>query len=317
MNAPMRLPTTSTASPPNMNSIHLVLALGLAAAPLHAAQKDKQPVPAPEGVRVERDVPYLGDARHEKADLYFPSNMPVGRKLPVVIVIHGGGFNDGDKARVREVSIVSDLVFGGYVAMSINYRLWNKGVKNPTWPQSLLDAKTSVRWLRANAARLGVDGEHIGVLGGSAGGNLASMLALTRPADGFEPEAMPDVSSAVKCAVDLYGAVDLREYHDMKMFLQTREENPEIYRKASPTTYVHAGAPPMLLIHGDADTVVNVKQSETLAAALKSVGAPHELMILRGAPHSFDLQPMQRDLRPLVIGFFDKHLKAAPVRAQK
>ena len=284
-------------------------AILLAITPAFSAEK-KPPVQPPDGVRVERDVAYLGDARKEKADLYFPKETPTGKKLPVVIVIHGGGFNDGDKARVREVSTCSDLVAGGYAAMSINYRLWNKGVKNPTWPQSVLDAKTAVRWLRANADHIGVDADRIGVLGGSAGGNLASMLAVTRPQDGFEPgEPFAGTSTAVKCAVDLYGAVDLINYHDMKMFLQTREENPALYKKASPVTYAHAGAAPLLLVHGDADTVVDVKQSETFAAALKKAGAPHERVILPGAPHSFDLQPPQRDLRPLVLGFLDRHLK--------
>ncbi len=107
------------------------------------AKAPSKPVPVPDDLRVVKDVTYLPGGRNEKADLYFPKVMPADAKLPVVIVIHGGGFNDGDKARQREISICSDLVRGGYVAMSINYRLWNNGVKTPTWPQSFYDAPHS------------------------------------------------------------------------------------------------------------------------------------------------------------------------------
>jgi acetyl esterase/lipase len=269
------------------------------------------PIPLPPNVVRQADVAYLSEIRREKADLYFPSDHTAASKSSAVIVIHGGGFNDGDKARKREINIAGTLASNGYVAMSINYKLAKtKGVA--TWPQSVLDAKSAVRYLRANAATLGVDPDRIGVIGCSAGGNLAAMLALTQPEDGFEPAApYAGVSSAVRCAVDLYGAVDLPNYHDMKMFAKTRAEAPELYRKASPVTYVRPGrhVPPMLLIHGTADEVVNVSQSRTLAAALASVGATHELIIIEGAPHTFDLQPKQRDLRPDVLKFFGTHLR--------
>ena len=155
---------------------------------LALAKPPSQPVPVPDDIRVEKDVSYLANDRKEKADLYFPKTIAAGEKLPAIVFIHGGGFNDGDKARQREVSICSDLARGGYVAMSINYKLWNKGVKHPTWPQSVYDAKTAVRWLRKNAATIGINPDRIGAIGGSAGGNLASMLAVTGPADGLDPK---------------------------------------------------------------------------------------------------------------------------------
>jgi acetyl esterase/lipase len=236
--------------------------------------------------------------------------MAPAQQLPVVIVIHGGGFNDGDKARKREVSISVDLVRHGYAAFSINYLL-RRTQGQVTWPQNLHDCKTAVRWLRVNAGRYGLDAGRIGVLGCSAGGNLAAMLALTRPEDGLDPaEPYGEISTAVKCAVDMYGAVDLMNYHDVKMFNKTRQEAPDLYKKASPITYAHKDAPPMLIIHGTADKTVPVSQSESLAAALKKAGAGYELVIVPEAQHSFDLQPPQRDLRPVVCSFLDEHLKA-------
>lgn len=266
-----------------------------------------KPVVWPTDVRVEHDVAYLPGDRAEKADLYFPLQ-PAGHPLPAVVIIHGGGFNDGDKGRPREINIGHTLALNGYAGMSINYKLANKKT-GATWPQPVYDAKAAVRWLRLNATRLGLDPARLAVIGCSAGGNLAGMLALTGPKDEFDAASpYPEVSAAVRCAIDFYGAVDLLTYHDMKMFGQTRAEAPELYRRGSPTSYADATDAPLLIVHGTADTTVKVEQSETLAAVLEKAGTPHELVIIPGAPHTFDLQPKERDLRPLVLGFLGRYL---------
>ena len=274
------------------------------------AELKKVPV-YPKTVRVQADVAFLGVARKEKADLYFPLDHDKDKPLPGIIVIHGGGFNDGDKARNRELNIAENLTLKGYVCMSINYKL-RRTQGQVTWPQSVYDAKAAVRYLRKEAAVLGVDPERIGVIGCSAGCNLAMMLATTGPADGFDAvkgEPYQDISAHVACAVGFYGAVDLMNYHDMKMFAKTREEAPELYKKGSPITYLDAKDAPMLLVHGTADTTVPLSQSETFLRIAKDKGANCALEVIPGAPHTFDLQPKQRDLRPLVTAFFDRHLK--------
>jgi len=145
---------------------------------------------------------------------------------------------------------------------------------------------------------------------GAAGGNLAAMLATTGPADGLEPEgADTNFSSRVSCAVDFYGAVNLLEYHDMKMFSKSRAEAPELYEKASPVNYVNPGDAPLLIAHGTLDTVVSIHQSESLAAAYKKAGVPYEFVIVPGAVHTFNLEPSQKDLRPVVMAFLAQHLK--------
>lgn len=276
------------------------------------AKKKDRVVVFPADVRVERDVAYLPDDRRQKADLYYPQEMPPGARLPAVIIIHGGGFNDGDKDRRREVTIGSHLARNGYIGMSIDYLLWSKGIQNPTWPRNLQDAKTAVRWLRTNAERLGVDPDRIGVIGGSAGGNLAAMLAVAGPEDGLEPPGADATPTAVRCAVDLYGVVDLLAHHDMKMFLKTREEDPESYRRASPVNYCTPDDAPVLLIHGTGDEVVDVGQSRTFAAALAKGGVEHELIVIPDAPHTFDLDYEAFDVKGAVFRFLDKHLKRAP-----
>ena len=265
----------------------------------------------PKTVTILKDVAYLGGTRKEKADIYSPLDHDKAKPLPGIIVIHGGGFNDGDKARGRELNISENLTIKGYVCMSINYKL-RRTQGQVTWPQSVHDAKAAVRYLRKEAANLGVDPEKIGVIGCSAGCNLSMMLATTGPADGFDAvkgEPYQDVSARVTCAVGFYGAVDLMNYHDMKMFAKTREEAPELYKKGSPITYLDAKDPPMLLVHGTADVTVPLSQSETYLKIAKEKGAPCVLEVIPDAPHTFDLQPKQRDLRPLVTAFFDQHLK--------
>jgi acetyl esterase/lipase len=167
-----------------------------------------------------------------------------------------------------------------------------------------------VRWLRANAERLQIDPDHIGVIGGSAGGTLAALVTLTRASDELDPfEPYGEFSCAVQCGVDLYGIADMSSRRDSVMFEKTNAEAPHLYRKASPITYARIDGPPILILHGTADKTVDVTQSEDFAKALKQAGAPHELVIIPDAPHTFHLQPKQRDLRPLVLGFFDRNLK--------
>lgn len=131
----------------------------------------------------------------------------------------------------------------------------------------------------------GIDPECIGVIGCSAGGNLAVMLATTGPMDGLEPEGThTEFPTHVRCAVDLMN------YHDMKMFAKTREDAPELYHKASPISYVDAKDARILMVHGTSDKMVPLSQSETLAAALKSAGVEHLLRIVPGGSPAIYLE---------------------------
>ena len=306
-------PTTET---PAVKSVEPVVAKETASKTSEPASEDtpavlKKKVVYPTTVKVQKDVAYLGGTRKEKADIYSPLNHDATKSLPGIIVIHGGGFNDGDKARGRELNISENLTLQGYVCMSINYKL-RRMKDQVTWPQSVYDAKAAVRYMRKEAKNLGVDPDKIGVIGCSAGCNLSMMLATTGPTDGFDvvkDEPYQDISPKVSCAIGFYGAVDLINYHDMKMFAKTREEAPELYKKGSPINYLDAKDAPMLLVHGTADETVPLSQSESYIEVAKEKGANCTLEIIPNAPHTFDLQPKQRDLRPLVTAFFDQHLK--------
>jgi len=259
-------------------------------------------------VRIEKDLAYLPAERKEKADLYLPANDD--RKHPGVLIIHGGGWRGGKKDAAREINIGTTLAAHGYVCLSIDYQLDDPASATICWPQNLHDCKTAVRWLRANAERLQLDADHIGVIGGSAGGHLASMVGVTGPESGLDPTGpYGDQSCRVSCVVDLYGPADLENWKDIAALRTSRAKSPELYQQFSVLTHLDPRDPPFLILHGTADTTVEVKQSEALAAALKQHGITHQLEIIEGAPHTFHLQPRQKDLRPLVLAFFNRHLR--------
>jgi acetyl esterase/lipase len=264
----------------------------------------------PRNFKVIKDIDYLMPPAPEKADIYLPVN-PSAKLRPAIVVIHGGGWVEGDKQNPRELNICADLAYGDFVVLSINYVLFKADNHRSLWPESLYQCKTAVRWLRKNASEYRIDADHIGVLGESVGGQLASMVALTGPQDGLDPIGpYPEYSCLVQAAVDLYGPADLRMRDKLLPVLgKTPGESPELYAQASPASYGDKTGPPILIIHGTADETVDVKQSTDFAAALEKVGAPHELLLVLGAPHAFDLRPEQMDLRPAVLGFFDRYLR--------
>jgi len=260
-------------------------------------------------VKVEHDLAYLAEDRAEKLDLYMPAKVDKGQRCPGIVIIHGGGWTGGSKRGAREQNIGTTLAKNGYVCISIDYVLATKD--KSTWPQNLHDCKTAVRWLRANAEKYHVDADHIGVIGGSAGGHLALMVGLTDPEAGLDPkEPHGKLSCRVQAVVDLYGPADLvHRGKDLAMLPGTLADKPDLYKRASPVTHVRKGNPPVLILHGSKDSIVPVEQSKLMADALKKAGVEHELIVVEGAGHSFHLEPKEKDLRPAVLGFFDKHLK--------
>lgn len=280
--------------------------------------------PAPEGVLIQQDVPYLDAERLEKLDLYLPADRPKDARSPAVVMIHGGGWTGGDKAEGRSFNICTTLAKAGYVCISINYIL----TRGECWPTDVRDCKNAVRFLRANAEKYGVDVDHIGVIGGSAGGHLALMVAYTNKVPFLEPASpYPGVSDRVNCVVDMYGITNLltRRKTDEKgnptgalitssgLLPMSREEVTDTWKLASPVYHISKATPPTLILQGDADTTVDRDQSVELANKLRVCGVEHDLVLIPGIGHTFDLQtwarkPLPQDLRPVVTKFFDKHL---------
>ncbi len=280
--------------------------------------------PAPEGVIILRDVSYLPAHRREKLDLYLPAHRPANTRSPAVVIIHGGGWSGGDKSSAREFNIGTVLAREGYVGASVEYLKEDHG----RWPTNLYDCKNAVRFLRANAARYGIS-DRIGVIGGSAGGHLALMVAYTYGVPELTPpdDVYPGCSDQVYACVNFYGITDLLtrqstdpdgtpngQLRDTALIKAPRASGAKEWEKASPVYYVNPSTPPTLSVHGLADTTVDRLQAITLDRALAQAGVPHELLLLEGIGHTFDLDswkrnPLPRDVRGAVIRFFDRHLK--------
>lgn len=290
----------------------------------NAAAQSSQPE-----MRVTTDVAFLGADRKEKLDLYQPAPPAAGKLSPAVVWIHGGGWSGGTKNEARAKNICGILARAGYVAVSIDYRL-GEGA----WPTNLFDGKNAVRFLRANAATYQLDPNRIAVAGGSAGGHLALMVALTAGMDGFEPAGVatpyPGVSSAVRCVINLYGIANLRTRQvtgkSGRPTGETRSLGPalkifgadsdasEVLTNASPVTHVTRASPPMLTLHGRADATVDYHQAEELDRVARERGAAHALVLFDGVGHTFDFEkwnkkPLPGDMPGLALAFLAKNLQ--------
>ena len=266
-------------------------------------------------VGVVRDVSYGPDARNVM-DLYLPDGAPAARPRPLVVFIHGGGWAGGDKKVYAWLA--EALAKRGYAAASITYRF------APAWhaPAQMDDAQRAVRFLRKNAGRYGLDPQRFGAIGGSAGGHLASYLALAETRDNGDRE-LATYSSRVQCAVDCYGPVDLEAMMKsasapiVQGFIgKPLEGNEAAYRDASPHFLVKANPPPFLIIHGTLDVgtargQVPMEQSVNFHEKLRRAGGNATLLKLDGAGHGFTgsaASKFAQESLSAAVRFFDVHL---------
>jgi acetyl esterase/lipase len=305
-----------------------------ALAPVGAPAAPGVPPPAPPGVVIERETPYLSPDRAQRLDLYLPADRKPGTLSPGIVIIHGGGWVGGSKSGGREFEVGTTLAKAGYVCASVEYRM----SAHDRWPTNVQDCKNAVRFLRVNAAKYGVDPAHIGVIGGSAGGHLSLMVGLTDAVPALEPAApYPGVSDRVDAVVDMYGIADVRTGQTTdaagnptgvhkswdSVFGDHRPITDADRALASPVSHIGPRTPPVLILHGTRDTTVDRNESADLDRALTAAKVPHELIWVQGAGHTFDLERwngkrLSVDLRPTVIAFFDRYLKpSSPAGAQR
>ncbi|WP_119067128.1 alpha/beta hydrolase [Aggregatilinea lenta] len=241
-------------------------------------------------VRVTRDVLFAApDGYPLRLDVYEPEQADGPR--PAVVVVHGGAWFQGDKSTYAFGWHDRWLAAQGYVVFDVQYRLSGR------WPAPLNDVKCAIRWVRANAARYGVDPGRIALVGRSAGAHLALMAAYTAgdpayAAGCFSGEGAPE--DEVQAVVASYAPSDLRLWSAepggaiAALLGGLPDEIPDLYASASPVSHVRSGLPPTLLIHGQRDRLVPPAHSELLANHLRAAGVKTVLLRIPWGRHGVD-----------------------------
>lgn len=248
------------------------------------------------------DVAYADESPNQCMDIYLPEEGE--GPFPVLFHIHGGGFAIGDK-RDDHMDTYLKFLKRGIAVGSIEYRLSKEAV----FPAAVLDCREAIRFARAHAEEYSLDPEHIGVIGGSAGGNLSAILGMNIPNGVFPGEEGKSICGdcRVNVAVDQFGPIDFKVMdeqarankisfvdHDQPTSAESsylggplQELSDEYVAQANPITYINAEMAPLLVQHGCMDRLVPYQQSELLVKAVKekNPGGVIEFTTLPTADH--------------------------------
>lgn len=275
---------------PGFLSFLLLTALGIA--PLRG-QADSLPGPAHYGAAIEvtQEISF-GTSEHQKLDLYRPASGP---PAPVVVCWFGGAFWGGDPWQMTGVA--SFLASRGFSAVAPGYFLGTKDGSRAAWPRAVSDAKAAVRYVRANARDLRVDGERIVALGYSSGAYLAAMVGYTPNLRELEDDsAAAEVPSRVSAVVAIAGVYDRRRDLGLPLGLLGKgfEEKFDLRVATSPVLYVHPRSVPTYLLHGREDTVADVSSATQLAGVLTAAGVRHELRLVDAGHYPISAAELER-----------------------
>jgi acetyl esterase/lipase len=283
-----------------------------------------------DGVTSNADVTYssIPGFRPMVVDIYMPPKK--GGPKPLILYIHGGGWVTGHMRHSGALSnfpaVLAKLASEGFVVASLEYRLSGEA----PFPAQLQDARAAIRFLKANAEQYGIDQARVGVWGGSAGGHLTALVALSCGDASLDAAPAAAGSECVQSAVTWYGVFDFApmlarsagneslnsaENGLLRCTLATCTE--QAVKAASPTSYIDAKDPPFLLIHGVADAVVPVAQSRDAEAKMKAAGMAVESIYIPGVDHSFigstaaETRAATLKATNATFDFFHKTLKGA------
>ena len=283
--------------------------------------KPKRVTPSlPAGVAQRLDVVYAryGD-RELHLDLFSPTEKSPPR--PAVVVVHGGGWLNGDKTKFH--ALAQALAQRGYVAAAIEYRLGGEAL----FPAAIHDCNAATRWLRANAERLGIDAKRIAAVGGSAGGHLVGLMAAAPSVDSLQGEGgNSSVSSRLAAAVVMAGPLELAtgpvaeksrnspESSNSNRWLgKTVDEAPELYRLASPLTHVSKECPPILFQTGEHD---RPQRNVATRDKLRELGVSTETRVYADGKHGcWNQHPWFEPMVDDIDAFLARHLKIAPSKS--
>ena len=222
---------------------------------------------------------------------------------PVLLQIHGGAWTKGYGSKNEQgLPLMQSLAKAGWVCVSIDYRLSPKA----TFPEHIIDCKHALAWVKDNIANYGGDANYIVVTGGSAGGHLSSLLALSEKEDAFH-DGLKDKDLSVQGCVPFYGIYDLLDRQGLQksvgldivmrksIIKQKKSDNPDLYQLMSPVSHISKTAPPFLIIHGDKDSLTSFDEARYFVEQLKEQSSePVEFVAVEGAQHAFEMFPSLR-----------------------
>ena len=279
-------------------------------------QRPERPNPRQglDGLQVMKDVAYVKDGHERQVlDLYVPED--ASEPLPVIIWIHGGGWMNGSKDGCPPLR--KGYAQKGYAVASINYRLSG----HATFPAQIEDCKAAIRWLKAHAEEHHLDPQRFGVWGSSAGGHLVALVGTSGDVKEFDVGEYLDQSSRVQAVCDFYGPTDFKVFvttegytdhanpqsPESKLIGGAVLENQEKVDRVNPITYVTKDDPPFLIVHGSADPVVPINQSQLLLAALQKEGIKADFHTIEDAKHGGP-EFAAPEIDTMVAKFFAAHL---------
>ncbi|GAA1147654.1 alpha/beta hydrolase [Nocardioides aquiterrae] len=266
-----------------------------------------------DAVVVEKDIPYAPEhGKRGLLDVYRPANG--SDRAPVLLQVHGGGWTIGTKDQ-QGIPLMQHLAAKGWVCVAINYRL---APRDP-FPAQIVDVKRAIAWIREHIEEYGGDPDYVAITGGSAGGHLTALAAVTAGDPAYQP-GFEDADTSVAVAVPHYGVYDfagctgLRSAELMRdRFLAPRivqrrwEEAPEVFEAGTPLLRITKEAPDFFVLHGAHDSLVSVEQARLFVQRLRDVsGATVVYAELPGAQHAFDVFPSIRSAH--VVRAIDRYL---------
>lgn len=260
---------------------------------------DRPMVDSLPGVKITRDIAYLDtDNPRHMLDIAVPEKPATDKPLPVIVLIHGGGWMGGTHGPylTKALPLVRE---GKFAAVSIGYRL----SREAQWPAQIHDCQAGLRWVKANAEKYNWDPERIVLWGSSAGGHLVAMLGVSADDAKIDGKAGPhaDVDLKVAGVIDFFGPANMLTMGTPEGFARHNKPDapeamllggpildvPEIAKSASPQEYVSAGDAPFLILHGTNDGTVPYEQSVDFHAALKKAGVDSTFVTVKRAGHGF------------------------------
>ncbi len=252
-------------------------------------------------VRVDRNVRYSDAGRRGLLDVYRPAGRDVVG-APVLIQVHGGGWTLGSKDE-QGIPLMQRMAERGWVCVAINYRL----APRDAFPAQIIDVKRAIAWVKEHIEEYGGDPSYVVITGGSAGGHLAALAALTPNDPAYQP-GFEGADTQVRAAIPFYGVYDFAGATGLRNALQMRdrylaprivqrrwEDDPEVFEQASPILRITPDAPDFFVLHGARDSLVDVEQARLFVAALRETSKSSVAYAeFPGTQHAFDVFPSIR-----------------------